>query len=171
MSGKILAWGMCLAWAAMAQNVFVVRHAERTGEPDPPLNEAGRQRAEALARTLAGAKVSVIVVTNTQRAQETAAPLARQMGAALEVFAQEDTAGMLRRVKEARERGRNALVVAHRASVPRIVAALGGGEIAALGAAEHDRLVILSGGGLISLCYGADTGCASAVRAGAVSGR
>jgi broad specificity phosphatase PhoE len=147
---------LLLFWTGMAaaQTVFVVRHAERTGEPDPPLNAAGERRAEALARTLAPAKVTVFIATNTLRAQGTAAPAARQAGSKLEIFDQEDVAGIVKRARAATQEGKNVLVVAHRASVPKIAAGLGAGEIAPLGAAEHDRLIVVLGKSAVTLRYG-----------------
>jgi hypothetical protein len=82
---------------AGAQTIFVARHAERTGEPDPPLNADGQRRAEAMARVL-----------------ETAHPT------------------------------KATLVIGHRSTVPKIVKALGGGDIAELRSDEHDRLMVIT---------------------------
>lgn len=58
-----------------------VRHAQATGQaPDAALTPAGRQQAEALARTLAGYGVTRIVSSPFARALQTAAPLARATG-------------------------------------------------------------------------------------------
>ena len=62
--------------------VVVVRHAEKelgTIE-DPPLSQAGEQRAQLLARMFgerdARVRIDAIIVSDTRRAQRTAAPLA-----------------------------------------------------------------------------------------------
>jgi phosphohistidine phosphatase SixA len=124
-----------------AQTVFVVRHAERTGEPDPPLNAEGKARAERLAGVLRDAGVKRVMVSDTVRAQETAAPLAAQMGVKARVFAQTAIAELVSAVSEGGEGA--VLVVGHRATVPKIVEALGGGKIPESKSGEHDRLVVL----------------------------
>jgi broad specificity phosphatase PhoE len=67
--------------------LLLVRHAETDwnrdgrwqGHADPPLNEAGRAQAHALAATLAGEQLDAIYTSDLRRAAETAAIL----GAAL----------------------------------------------------------------------------------------
>ena len=69
--------GLAAAVPAAAQKaVFVVRHAEKISEEDQRLSEAGHSRAERLARMLAGSGISAIYATDTERARDTAAPLA-----------------------------------------------------------------------------------------------
>lgn len=49
-----------------------------------------------------------------------------------------------------------ALVVGHRETVPKIVKALGGREIAPLKSSEHDRLIVVAPGpAVVELRYGA----------------
>lgn len=134
-----------LCWAsACAQTIFIVRHAERTGEPDPPLNADGQRRADALARALADAGVHYFYTSDQVRARQTAEPLARRMGRKVETVAQEDLAGLIERVRATAHPDRPTLVVGHRESVRRIVTALGGPELAALRSDEHDRLIVLT---------------------------
>lgn len=142
-----------------AQTIFVARHAERTGEPDPPLNEDGRRRADALSRLLADAGVHFFYASDTVRARQTAEPAARRAQRPVEIVPQADFDGLIARVRQTADVSRATLVVGHRATVPRIVKALGGGDIAALKSAEHDRLIILTllpGGGasVVTLRYG-----------------
>ena len=127
-----------------AQTIFVARHAERTGEPDPPLNDDGRRRAEALRRMLTDAGVHYFYTSDTLRAQQTAEPLAKQMGKRVEVTAQPDFEGLLAKIRRTADPERATLVIGHRATVPRIVKALGGADIAPLGPAEHDRLIVVT---------------------------
>jgi phosphohistidine phosphatase SixA len=133
-----------ISLSLLAQAIFVVRHADRSGEPDPPLNEAGIARAQALASLLRDANVSVFLVTDTVRAQQTAQPLARMRNGKLEIFPQTAIGEIVQRARAAAKGKRNVLIVGHRATVPMIVAALGAGEIAPLESGEHDRLVILT---------------------------
>lgn len=73
----------------MATELWLIRHAESTwnaegrwqGHGDPPLSGRGREQAEALARELAGLGLELVVTSDLARAIETAAPLARALGA------------------------------------------------------------------------------------------
>ncbi len=68
--------------------LLLVRHAETEwnregrwqGHADPPLNEAGRAQAHALARSLAGEEVDAIYTSDLRRAAETAEILAVSLG-------------------------------------------------------------------------------------------
>lgn len=58
--------------------VILVRHAERRGVADA-LTDAGRARAQALARVLKDAGVTAIVHSDTHRCRDTAGPLAGEL--------------------------------------------------------------------------------------------
>jgi 2,3-bisphosphoglycerate-dependent phosphoglycerate mutase len=61
--------------------VILVRHAEKaTTERDTPLSEAGRKRAEELARVLTGVKIDAVFTTEFQRTKQTGAPTAQALG-------------------------------------------------------------------------------------------
>jgi phosphohistidine phosphatase SixA len=127
-----------------AQTVFVVRHAERIGEPDPPLNEDGQRRAQVLARLLSDAHVTHFFTSEAVRAQQTAQPTAKMADKKIQILKDKDIDGIVRSVKAVTRPGEATLVVGHRSTVPLIVKALGGGAIPALGSAEHDRLIVLT---------------------------
>lgn len=67
----------------MAQTRFIiVRHAEKDlSQPqvDPPLSQAGEQRAERLAEMLVSAGVKACYASRYKRTQQTAAPLAKRL--------------------------------------------------------------------------------------------
>jgi len=140
----LLATAVICPIALPAQTVFVVRHAERVGEPDPPLNEDGQRRAQALARLLSDANVTHFYTSEAVRAQQTAEPTARKAGKKIQILKDKDIEGIVRSVKAVTRPGESTLVVGHRSTVPLIVKALGGGEIPGLGSAEHDRLIVLT---------------------------
>lgn len=145
--GKLLAGCVllcALGVSAGAQTIFIARHAERTGEPDPPLNEQGQRRAEALAQLLSDAGVYYFYASDTVRARQTAEPLARRANRSVEQVAQADFEELIARIRKTADPSRPTLVIGHRETVPRIVKALGGGEIPGLGSAEHDRLIVLT---------------------------
>src|SRR6476659_10316725 len=78
----------CIAFAglvlipplASAQTVFVVRHAQKGSETDLRLSDAGRERAARLAKMLGAAGIRAIYATDTERAKDTGAPLAKALG-------------------------------------------------------------------------------------------
>ena len=143
-----------------AQTIFIARHAERTGEPDPPLNADGQRRAEALAKLLADAGVYYFYSTETLRARQTAEPTARQAGRTIEIVEQATSIDeLVSRVRKTADPARPTLIVGHRGTVPQIVKALGGGDIPELRADEHNRLIVLMmlpGGkaSIVTLRYG-----------------
>jgi broad specificity phosphatase PhoE len=117
--------------AAQDRTVILVRHAEKSApEGDPPLSPAGEARAEALARTLAAARIEAVVATQYRRTQATAAPAAKAAGVtpvivptgrSVPVHA-DSVAAAVRRQRP----GAAVLVVGHSNTIPTIVGALGG---------------------------------------------
>ena len=129
--------------AEPARTVFVVRHAERAGgmSAEAGISEAGRCRAETLARMLADAGVKAIYVTEVARTQQTAEPLARKLGIRPEAIAAADIDGLVARLR-ARGPGGSVLVVGHANTVPDIVKRLGGGAVPPIADDEFDRLFV-----------------------------
>jgi broad specificity phosphatase PhoE len=75
--GAALAAGLA---AAPPATVIVVRHAEVAARTtDPPLSEAGMERARTLASMLAASGVKAVYVTEFARTQQTAQPLAARL--------------------------------------------------------------------------------------------
>ncbi|MEJ0055723.1 MAG: phosphoglycerate mutase family protein [Bacteroidota bacterium] len=68
--------------------IILVRHAEKADDStkDPDLSDAGKQRAESLAKLLAKTKVDAIYSTAFKRTRNTAAPLAQQKGLTIETY-------------------------------------------------------------------------------------
>lgn len=126
-----------------AQTVFVVRHAERTGEPDPPLNEIGCARARALSQMLADAGVTQVFASDTLRAQETGSPTAASANCAIEVYPQTTLDALVTRIRSVMKPGKSILVVGHRETVPKIVELLGA-TTAPLESGEHNRLIVVT---------------------------
>ncbi len=68
-------------YPAQAQKaVLVVRHGEKISDADERLTEAGRARAERLAKMLKDAGVTAIYSTDTERTRDTVQPLAAALG-------------------------------------------------------------------------------------------
>ena len=135
---------------AATTTVILVRHAERAdvgSTADPVLSLAGEARAESLAATLAGVRLTGIVVTQYRRTGLTAAPTARAHGVEPVVVATTGgTPAHVRAVADtvrARFAGGVVLVVGHSNTVGGIVAALGGPRLPDLCDAEYSTVFVL----------------------------
>lgn len=127
--------------------LYLLRHAEAVpppheeSPPDPPLTEAGRARADGLARLLGGAGIDRILSSDFRRARETAGPLASALGLEVEVYdprALEELAGRLKG-----RPGRH-VIVGHSNTTPRLVELLGGDPGSPIDERrEFDRLYIM----------------------------
>jgi len=135
------------AFAQAATVVLIVRHAERApGTGDPPISDAGRERAMALADIGKLTGVSAIVTTQLQRTRQTAAPLAEALKVTpVVVPTQADVAKHAAEVAAAvrQQAGKTVLVVGHSNTVPAIVAALGGPKLPDLCEPEYDALITM----------------------------
>ena len=141
-----------LADAAFGQTaIILVRHAEKASdanEPGVPLSAAGRARAERLAEALQGAGVSGIYATETDRARQTAEPLARARNLEVRTYAPRDADGkpaprqLVDRLKKDAPSG-VVLVVGHSNTVPEILAALGHGEKIEIPSTQYDDLFLV----------------------------
>ncbi len=121
--------------------VFLMRHAEKAKEPatDPPLSEAGRARAQAVAELLGPAGVTHLFVTEFVRTQETLAPLATSVGKPLERVAASASNELVAKLR-ALPPGSVAVVAGHSNTVPAIVRALGGTIDGTMNGAQGEML-------------------------------
>jgi phosphohistidine phosphatase SixA len=142
-----------LASTAAAQHtIFVVRHAERadagtstagTMASDPDLSDAGRARAESLARMLKDAGVVAIYTTEFKRTQQTAAPLAKTLGIEAVTVPANTPTTLLEALKSARG---NVVVVGHSNSVPDLLRGLGVTPVVKIDDKEYDNLFVVTMG-------------------------
>ena len=139
------------ASSALAQSVFVVRHAERADTAagaspmmasDPDLSDAGRARAQSLAAMLKDAGVTAIFTTQYKRTRQTAEPLAKTLGLEVTVVNANDMAGLIEKVKAATG---NVLVVGHSNTVGDVVAKLGVADPPKVGDNDYDNLFVVVG--------------------------
>jgi phosphohistidine phosphatase SixA len=133
--------------SATTTAVVIVRHAEKQlgTIADPPLSPEGEARAERLARLLGDGGfggVTAILVTDTRRTQQTAAPLAKRLRLQPEIVPASDVGAMLAQVRS--HRGSRVLVVAHSNTVPEIVGRLAGEQVPAMADDEYDTLYVVS---------------------------
>jgi broad specificity phosphatase PhoE len=141
-----------LGWvvtAASTTMIVVMRHAEKSAEAgtDPPLSPAGLERAARLAAIFAGtgseSAIDAIFVSQYQRSEATARPLAVRLGVPVITVPADDLKGLERRILEG-YRGRRVLVVAHSDTVPQIVHSLAGTQVAPLAAEEYGTTYLVA---------------------------
>ncbi len=135
--------------------VILTRHAEKAATPpkDPLLSEAGKKRADLLASMLADSGVEAIYVTEFQRTQLTAAPLAGRVH--VEPIVLSDTQQLIKAIRA--RQGGVVVVVGHSNTVPEIIAGLGGPKVS-IADPEYNNLFVLTVGpsqsSLLRLHYG-----------------
>jgi phosphohistidine phosphatase SixA len=137
----IAAWSSALA-ATLPQTVILVRHAERSGGmgTDVGISDAGRCRAEALARMLTDAGIKHIYVSEVARTQQTAQPLANKLRLGPEVVPAKDIDSLVAKVRT----GGVVLVVGHSNTVPEIIKRIGGGTVQPIDDGEYDRMYVVT---------------------------
>jgi len=126
--------------------VILVRHAEKKIEPDnsnPALSSAGEERSLELMRILANSGISAIYVTQYQRTQQTAQPLADRLRLKTTQVESSNPQEVARQIKASRAQG-SILVVGHNSTVPAIIAALGGGNYPVIPETEYDNMFVVT---------------------------
>lgn len=157
---SIIFWLLVLLVATPAFSqvtVIFARHAEKAAAPpkDPPLTDAGHKRAELLASMLADSGVTAIYVTDLQRTQQTAAPLAARVHIKPTAIPASNTAGLIKAIHELK----SGVVVAigHSNTLPAIIAGLGGPTVT-ISDSDYDNLFVLTVGptqsSLLRMHYG-----------------
>ena len=141
----LMAFQIDMLHAGEPTMIYLVRHAEKSaGSSDPTLNEAGRQRAQELARLLRDSGIEVIYSTDFNRTRDTAAPLAKQLGLEVTLY---DWNRMAELAADMTRRGGHYLVVGHSDTTPELVGMLGGEPGAPIDEpGEYDRLYVVSVG-------------------------
>ncbi len=134
------------------QAILLVRHAEKatdSNEPGVPLSDAGRARAARLAEMLRNAGITAIYATDTDRAKQTAEPLARALKLDVKTYSPRDASGKLaprllldRLAKD--EASGIVLVVGHQNTVPELLGALGHAGKVEIADKEFDDLFVVA---------------------------
>lgn len=128
--------------------IVLVRHAEKAEEPkDPGISPAGQRRAEALVRELEKLEVGTIIVSDTKRARETAAPLARVRGLTpVEVSVAEGPDAHAKGVVaviRALPPGTSTVVVGHSNTLAPVISVLGGPDVRLLCEKQFSVMYVL----------------------------
>ncbi len=100
--------------------VFIIRHAEKAddGSKDPPLSEAGKNRAAALAKTFSKTRIDGIYST-PYKTRETVSVLSAQTGVSVVNYNPMDTEAIWSLVRN--QKGKNLLFAGHSNTVPLIL--------------------------------------------------
>jgi broad specificity phosphatase PhoE len=152
-SGALLLAAIAVAIGACTSTstttVVVVRHAERQGTmaADPPLSPDGQARAQHLASLFGQShgtgRIDAIYVTDTRRTQQTAAPLAADLGLKPVVMPAADVEETASRVLRD-NRGEHVLIVAHSNTVPALIHDLSGLTVPPIGEDEYGNMYIVT---------------------------
>lgn len=131
------------AAAQEVTTVLVVRHAEKEWEDgNPPLSEAGRERARDLLRLTEASGVSALYASQYRRTRETLEPVAARNGLEIHEHDAGDPAGLAARILS-EQAGAVVLVAGHSNTVPSIVEALGAPRPSPIPDEEYDNLYVV----------------------------
>ncbi len=144
---SLVAWFLA---SLSTTTVVVVRHAEKElgTIDDPPLSQAGEQRAQLLSRMFGErdgpGRIDAIFASDTRRSQRTAAPLAGRLGITVTTVDAGDVDGLAHRLRDS-FRGKRVLVVGHSNTVPEIVRVLSGGiRVPAMNENDYSAMYIVT---------------------------
>ena len=137
----LLLLGALLSTAPAQSTIFMVRHAEKAdATTDPDLSQAGRARAEALAKMLKDANITAIYATEFKRTQQTAAPLAKYLGITVTILPAKNSAALAAKLRASNG---NSLVVGHGNTIPGLINALGISERINITENDYDNLFVV----------------------------
>ena len=151
-AGTLLFIGVRLAVSRIAQisTIVVLRPAETldAATDDPPLSAYGEARARRLAHMFGGPSdarpVRAIYASDSQRARQTATPLAARLGLPVVTVDGRDLDALLARLR-AEGRGQTSLVVGHSDTVPQIVSRLADGRVkVAMDGADFESVFVVT---------------------------
>ena len=129
---------------AQAQKVvFLIRHAEQVLDvEDPPLTEAGQQRAKAWATILRDAGLDVVFTSKKARTKQTGEAVARELQIPLEAVSRRDVSGLVERIR-VQHADDAVLVVSHTRTIPKLVEAFGSLEDGTINREDYDNVFVI----------------------------
>lgn len=132
---------VALSGVASAQRVVVViRHAEKVSDSDERLSEAGRARASRLAAMLKDTGITAIYSTDTERARDTAGPLAEALKQKVRIY---DKVALFLEALHRDHANEIVLVVGHSNTVAELVKGLGAPDAVTIAKDEYDNLFVV----------------------------
>lgn len=125
------------------QAVYLMRHAEQVLDvEDPPLTEAGHQRAKAWAGILRDAGIKVIYTSKKRRTRQTGEHIAQALNIPLETIPRRDVAGLVNRLRT-RHADDVVLVISHSRIIPKLLKELGHSEDVTIQPDDYDNLFVI----------------------------
>lgn len=136
-----------MVWDAIVEAqevIFLVRHTEQAGagSTDPPLTEAGKERAKRLAVILKDAGINQIFVTKWIRTVQTADPIAKSLKVHTKIYERDDVDGFVARLRTEHAQDR-ILIIAHSRPITPLLKALGHPETIEIAPLEYDNLFVV----------------------------
>lgn len=131
MKNLIIGLIILFVFTSCRQTYYIVRHAEKETvdgastmmKNDPPLTEAGKQRAESLKEILKTKKIGYIFSTNTFRTRSTAEPTRAHFNLTTETYQPIPDSAFFSRLRSLKK---NVLIVGHSNTVDDLVNKLSG---------------------------------------------
>jgi len=146
----LIFFSLALLLTSCSQTFYIVRHAEKAAagnntammSDNPPLTEAGKERAEALKNLLKPKKIGTVFSTNTLRTKSTAEPTRAYFNLVTETYLPVPDSSFIIRLKSLKK---NSLIVGHSNTIDDIVNKLCGstkipGDLAET---EYDNLFVV----------------------------
>ena len=133
LSLKIAGWiflaSLCASSAvAQKKTIILVRHAEKVdASQDPELTDAGRQRAERLAKIVKKYKPGAIYSTDFKRTRDTAAPIASKRKLKVEIYDAKKPADLIDAIMKSKTK--RFMIVGHSNTIPGMANLLGKKEL------------------------------------------
>lgn len=138
-----------LSSSALANTVYLVRHAEKQASGhDPALTACGQARAEALANYFAAVPLAAVYATPYQRTQQTATAVATGKRLAVTSYDPRQPEQLLQQLTA---QSQPVLIVGHSNTVPQLVTLLSGIEMAPLTEQDYSMLYQLELNGQLSV--------------------
>lgn len=125
------------------QVVFLIRHAEQVRDvEDPPLTDAGQQRAKTWASILRDADLKVIYTSKKRRTMQTGKPISEALKVPMETMSRKDVQGLVDRVNN--EHADDAvLIISHTRTLPKLVKAFGSLDDGSINRDDYDNLFVI----------------------------
>jgi broad specificity phosphatase PhoE len=143
----LLTCALAIGISAQNKTIVLVRHAEKetsemTDKNEPPLTEAGKQRAERLAKIVKKYRPGAIYSTDFKRTRDTAGPIAKRRNLQVQTYDPKKPSDLVEAIMKSKTK--RFLIVGHSNTIPGLANMLGKKELFKnLDDAEHGAIWIV----------------------------